>query len=329
MGYASDRDSSSILQRIFIYGLGKMRKTWWACKAAEHGYNVLLHDADRGSKVVENLTKEAQKRVFILDAQDTQTHAHASRFLMKLVKSHRLWWNDDKKVYSDMPMRGQNVADIDLRKYNSNTIFVCDSWSAICASLVHEYADRESIDLLEGEKTEWDGYAWEGRIATILLNKLKNLPCHIIVIGHETTYEKYRGTGKQRQLISSRVQPKSTSNPHGQTISDKFDEMYRFFKKGPNNFIDVEGHIYKDAGSRTLPPKENYKWDELQFVDLAGRPQEVLPPRDWFLTKSAVSVATQEASNIKAEDSGSSEVADSKPKSIIPADSPFAAFLSQ
>lgn len=276
MPLVSDANIQAKFQRVFIYGLGKMKKTWWACKAAEKGYKVLLIDADKGSGVLSNLSDEGKENVFVINAWDTLTENRACRIVITLLGNHQIWWDDEaERFFNSAPSKKPSIQHFDLREPDPSRILVIDSWSAICNSLVKEYADRENIDLAEGERTEWEGYAWEGRVATWMLNQIKTLNCHVIIIGHETTYEKYRG----RQMVSSRRQPKSTSNPHGQTISDKFDEMYIFYRKGLTNYIDTDGNINKDAGSRTRPPNDAYKWSDFHFTDLLSSPESQLRPK--------------------------------------------------
>ena len=116
-------------------------------------------------------------------------------------------------------------------------------------------------------------------MATWIIESLKALPCHVIIIGHQNTYEKYRGTGRDRKLISVREQPISTSNPHSQTLDTHFDEFYSFYRRGSINYIDTSGDVGRAGGSRTMEPKA-WKWEELPSSRLCQEQGIALPGPD-------------------------------------------------
>ena len=67
MGALDDTLNNDNLARLLIYGPAKTRKTWFATKAAELGFNVILIDTDYGFHVTQNLTPEARRRIYHLD----------------------------------------------------------------------------------------------------------------------------------------------------------------------------------------------------------------------------------------------------------------------
>ena len=107
----------------------------------------------------------------------------------------------------------------------------------------------------------------------MMLAQLKSIPCHLIVIGHEHSYDRYTGTKQNRQLVESRIQPISTSGPHGKRVGTEFNDVLRFYREGIHNWIDMDGNKNKDAGSRFRPPGV-YQWDQFQFVDAVGEPAD-------------------------------------------------------
>ena len=259
------------LQRFFVYGPGKMKKTWWCLKAAEVGYNVLLIDADAGSAIKDQLSPEAQERIYIVEAMDTETKATAARFMAAFCKEFSLYWDEERKDFSFFPTEttvGLHLAG-ETSRVRSNLLLVVDSWTALCRSIDFEYALKNNIDLSDAEKTDWDGYGLSGRIATWMLSQIKAAPCHTVVIGHDQIYEKYQGSGKDRKLLESRTQPISTSGPHGKRIAKEYDNMLLFYREGLVNWIDVDGNRLKDAGSRQMAPGK-YKWDDVHIGSLLG-----------------------------------------------------------
>ena len=257
--------SPSNLLRLFIYGHGKSKKTWWACAAAEAGFNVLLIDTDRGAKIVQQLSPAALERIHIIPCSDRGKQAVAYEFLSTFIRNFDCFFNAVRGgvKQTSMPDSTRYL----FRDLEPGTVVVLDSWSALCRSLATHYCNTHKIDPANAEKTEWEGYRWVGTMATWIIESLKSLPCHLVVIGHQTTYEKYRGSGRDRKLISTREQPLSTSNPHGQTLDMHFDEVYSFSVRGSNYYISTAGDTNKAGGSRTMAPKD-YAWDALPFSTL-------------------------------------------------------------
>ena len=254
--------------RVLLYGAGKMKKTWWALNAAEAGYNVLLIDANRGGGIKEQLNPEAQERVFIVESADSEFAPNAFSFLHAFCGNLCISYNERTRQVSQFPQDG--FIQFDLRKHNPNLVFVVDSWTDICRSIDFEFARKNGINLADAEKNDWEGYGWAGRVASWMLAQLKSLPCHLILIGHEHVYERYRGQGRDRKLIETRTQPYSVSGPHGKRVGVEFNDVLRFYRSGITNWIDADGNTDKDAGSRALQPRQ-YNWNELQFATIAGR----------------------------------------------------------
>ena len=265
------------LLRLFIYGYGKSKKTWWAAAAAEAGFNVLLVDTDRGAAIVQRLSPAALARVHIIPCADRSKQAAAYDFVSTFIRNFDCYYHAGRAATSQSHMAG--ATRYAFRDLEPNTVFVLDSWSALCRSLILHYNNTHKINQDDAKKVEWEGYRWVGTMATWIIESLKSLPCHLIIIGHQHTYEKYRGIKKDRKLISVREQPLSTSNPHGASLDMHFDEFYRFYKQGNINYIDTSGDIGRAGGSRTMEPKL-WPWEALQFSDLCKAQGIALPGPD-------------------------------------------------
>lgn len=314
-----------LLLRELFYGAPKTRKTWLAGTAAEAGFNTILLDADHGYHILtKQLSDEAKKRLTLIECRDSLKSATASKFIARFLKQGKIWFNEKKR---SIVLTQNNLDDdcIELNEethLNRNTVLILDSYSAIVQSIKFSYAIEHQIDLTDPEKESWDGYAWSGMLASYILERLTKLPCHVIVIGHATQYEKRDKTGKniewQRRII------KSTSGPHAMTIADKFSDILYFYNVSAST-TKIETRAEKDAegGSRIIPPNV-YKWEDLQFKDickLAGIP---LPPSDLpyldFTPKISQSLTggnknvTQNKSTDKSDDKPAAIT--QKPKSI-------------
>ena len=108
-------------------------------------------------------------------------------------------------------------------------------------------------------------------MASYFLKQGKALPCHFIVIGHQTIYEKHKKVminGREKDTIEwSRLQIQSTSGPHAMTVGTEFSDILRFYFVGDNVKISTTAEEGILGGSRLIPPG-SYKWADLQFKDI-------------------------------------------------------------
>lgn len=269
--------------RNFVYGQEKSKKTWWACRAAEFGFNVILVDGDDGASIVKQLPVEAQRRILIVDAVNTANVQVFSRFMATFMRGNPFIWDEKAKV--SLPITHALKSDksyvkFDITQLTMNDVVVIDSWTALAASLLLEWASVNNIALTEVEK-EGDQFSlmgYQSRFLDYVLTKIKTFPCHIIVIGHETVYEKFEGKGRDRKVVEQRTQPFSSTGPHAKKIGAHFSNCLRFSKLSDLAFrIDSGGDANTMGGCRQLEPK---KWD-----------WKLLTPADIF--KAVGSVGTE------------------------------------
>jgi len=257
--------------RAFIYGHDKSRKTTWAVQAAEAGYRVLLFDFNRGAAALQQLTPEARQRVFVIEASDAYNDAFAARVATFALKNHEFWFADDGSHRIALQQQA-GLLHCNMREFGRETVVVFDSYTDLVVSLARQYAFDNNIDLSDAQKPEWEGYRWCGALAQWLLTQMRALPCHVVVIGHATQYEKYKrdpsNPKRQGPLEWSRKQPVSTSNPHGMSITRDFDHVLQFYIQGRTCYIDARGNEHEAGGSRVLG-QERYQFDTLPFVTLA------------------------------------------------------------
>lgn len=272
---------NSVLLRELFYGAPKTRKTWLAGTAAEAGFNVILLDSDHGYHILmKQLSDAAKKRLMIFECRDSLKLPTASTFIAKFLKAGKVLFDEETRRVVGLPQNITNTT-IELsveRHLNANTVLIVDSYSAIVSSLKFAYAKEHNIDLTDAEKEGWDGYAWTGMLASFIVEKLTQLPCHVIMIAHQTMYEKRAADGKKVEW--SRRVIKSTSGPHSMTIGDKFSDIL-YFINASAAVTKVETRAEKDAegGSRIIPP-DSYTWDKLQWADICKLANIPLPPKD-------------------------------------------------
>jgi len=261
-----------------VYGPAKSRKTWWALRAAEAGYRVLVFSLEKGHAIVQQIPPEARERIYIIDAADGPTDGFAALTVTTALKEFNFYIEENKRLVSTKPRAG--MVHVDLRSFGTDTVVVWDTYSALAVSTARNFAFENGIDLSDAGKPEWEGYGYCGRLLTWMLTQMRALPCHTLVIAHETRYEKYKkdkqNPKRQGPLEFERRQPISSSNPHGMTVARDFDNVLYMYIEGRSTWIDTRGSRLEDAGSRIIPPNR-YSWDELSFGDLARAAGHALP----------------------------------------------------
>lgn len=273
------------LLRVLAFGRQKTKKTWWACAAAEANFNVLLLDGEDGWSIAKNLSPEARKRVQVVTLQEQTKQAVFARFLTTLLKRGAIIWDEDILKPQNLSPN-ENCIQIDLLNRTAKDILVIDSWTALVWSLQFEYAIENKIDLAEACKQDWDFYGWGGRLATYFVKQINTLPCHVVVTGHVTEFNKMNKKNP-KELDFTREQLISTSNPHSATMGAMFSDILRFTQLSDSvNKISVSGNEAKEGGSRNIKPG-SYDWDKMQFSDLCKHANLELPTSDnplWDLT---------------------------------------------
>lgn len=143
--------------------------------------------------------------------------------------------------------------------FTANDVIVIDSWTALAWGMRLSYAIENKIDMLDAERTDWDGFGFESRFLDYVLNYLHAMPCHVIVIGHAYVYEKRAKDGKT--IISQETLPISSSGPAGMKLAKHFSDVL-FFEKLSETIVKIKtgGDSTRDGGSRLLAPA-TVDWD--------------------------------------------------------------------
>lgn len=268
--------NSDLRMRIMLYGPPKTKKTWWAGTAAEAGFNVLLLDGEQGAGILRQLSPAARKRIYRLDVQDLPGRAIMAEFMTYFLKYPKFNWDETAKKFSTGKPQAESTIVLDRAQLlNENTVVVVDSYSALVWSVVVRYCVENQIDLSDASKQEWEGYRWSGALLTWMVRSLVQLPCHVILLGHQEMYEKR----KENKVEWSRLQMKSASGPHAMTIANNFDDVLYSSVAGSSFYIDARADKDRDGGARFVEPKR-YDWNELSIAALCKMGGIPLPPAD-------------------------------------------------
>lgn len=253
--------------RILCYGPAKHKKTWWAGKAAEANFNVVLLDGDDGTHILNQIDPKARHRLDIIRATDNFKRPVMAETVIRLVKGDKFIWDEQEQrcIQTQVGVKPDNSYYVfDPATLTPNTVLIIDSWTALVQSISWQYAMEQGIDISDASKTEWDGYGYAGRLADWILTKLKALPCHIVVCAHAEIWEKRNSEGK---VTRTRTQPSSVSKPHSQKLAKYFSDILFFEVKGPKFYISTHAKSDQDGGARNVPP-DRYDWDKLTFAKL-------------------------------------------------------------
>lgn len=267
-------DQSGLL-RMLVYGPPKSRKTWWALRLAEAGFNVVLFDLDDGAAIAKNLTPEALRRIYRIDltpnAASYSTSGAAA--LAYAMSGQPVFFDEESRTYvPHQKMEPEKeYTKIDLTKLGPRDVMIVDTWSAFVQQMT---ANTVSIlNPIAVPKLEWDDYAKVRLILDHFLTGALRLNCHLIIIGHSETYAKKKPDADQKaalkdQIESVRLQPSSVTRAHAETMAAKFNDVVYF--EIPNammgTMINTKGSEEFDAGSRMVPPMLK-KFDDLPVTD--------------------------------------------------------------
>jgi len=272
----ADQQRNQLLREL-CYGPAKVKKTWWAMRAAEAGFNVILLDGDDGSQIISQIDPQFKSLIQVIDIVDKTNVPVMCHFIVRLLTGDPFIWDEqDKSVLLrvESAKKDHSYYVFDVNKLTSNDVLVLDSWSALCWSLAWRWYKENNIKVADAEQVKselWPGYRWSGAMASWIITQLKTLNCHVVLIGHQMVFEKKKDelvNNKLRPVVQwSRTQVRSTSGPHGMTLADAFVDILYFNVKGSRFTIDTSIETDRDGGCRFIPPGV-YKWEDLQFIDI-------------------------------------------------------------
>lgn len=258
--------------RIMIYGQPGTRKTWWALRAAEFGFNVILCDLDGKFQIASQLSREALARIYHLDMRATDDYAlSGAASLAMAAQGSAIIFDEATRQYvpPNKIEADKSYARINLRAGDAKTVLIIDSWSAFMDNI--SAINVPVRDATKVDKLEWADYQKVRLGGDKFITNLKRLNCHVIVTGHSETYGRKRPDADPKaplkdQIEAVRVQPCSITRAHGETLARQFNDV--LFFEVPNamvgTMINTAGSEDFDALTQSTKPGR-YKWDDLLF----------------------------------------------------------------
>jgi len=239
--------------------------------AAEAGFNVVLLDGDDGSQVVRQLPPKVQEKVLVVDVRDLIDRAVFKEFLAVFVRAKaNFYWNEQERKADYRTFNPESsYIKFNPSLLTQNDVLILDSWKAFTKSTLLAYVLANDLDLSDAEKEEWPGYSYQSLFQDFVLKSMHCLKCHVIVIGHETVYEKWdRRNKKEPKLLSRKTQIVSSSGPHAKTVMTEFTDILYVERLGPSTFtINTGGDTDRIGGSRLIEPRV-FQYDALPVTAL-------------------------------------------------------------
>ena len=278
MAGLDDDLEASDFARILAYGPPGTRKTWWAGRAAELGFNVILADLDNGFKILKQLSPEARKRVFRIDMR-APADGYANCGAMALahaLNGNVCYFDEETRQYTPKAkiQPDKTYVKLDFKSMTGRDVLAIDSWTIFVQQL--GLVNQSVLDPLKIAKFEWDDYAKIRLVLDHSLSNCKRLNGHLIVIGHsETNAKRKKNAGEKEKpetaIEQIRLQPYSATRAHGEIMANAFSDVLYFEIPNPmqGTFIDTRGSVDFDAKSRSVGPKI-YKFDDLNFAEFVS-----------------------------------------------------------
>lgn len=221
------------LVKLMLIGDGKIGKSYYAGMAASEGFNVLYLNGDVATQTLTQLPLEAQRRLYLLEMGDTIMGGIRDTKFITSIKAFTSQitfnWNDDLQRVASRNDKSNTIWKIKPGKLDENTVLVIDSWTALVESMAQEAAIANSLDLATASTSQMRAvYQSTGARGTALLQVLRAVGCHVILICHPDEYQhktapegKKISDVKETEMIIdwTKMIPKSSSRPHGMLMS--------------------------------------------------------------------------------------------------------------
>ena len=283
--FLDEEDEQDPLAKLLIIGDGKCGKTHFSAIAALAGFKVVYFDADvaRATIMGRDFPAAARKNILLLDVADTlEGGARDSNFfdIMKefsSVTTFRLNRTQRRVSSKKKDKAGDVIIEIKPARMDSNVIFVLDSWTSLVESITQAAGTAEGVDISDTAMSAMRPvYQSAGLKATQILQIIKAMRCHVIVICHpdeysHTTKPEGKAVGKitEKDLIVdwTKMIPKSTSKPAAMQMAKYFTDIAWLTTNatGSERLLDCRISPERVSGGHW---NERKNVDEYSFVNL-------------------------------------------------------------
>lgn len=237
--------ASQHLVKLLLIGDGKLGKSYYAGLAAKAGFNVLYLDGDVGAQTIgsmvadKTLSAEEASRIYLLDIGDTilsgMKDTNFAEFMDEFVTNTVVRWNDTDQRIGTRRDTDKEIWEIRPGRLGPNDLLVLDSWTGYVESLMTRIGRANGVDIANASTTEMRPVYQGGALkASELLQVIRSLPCHVIVIAHPDEYQhvtlkegtvKGKANEKDQIVDWTKMIPKTTSKPQGLTMAKYFTDV--------------------------------------------------------------------------------------------------------
>lgn len=298
----TDRVESSTpsLVKALIIGDGKCGKTDWTVRAAMSGFKLVYFDGDVARATIKNMIKEsrltpkAASNIYLFAVADTmEGGARDSKFYSTLDEFNSnivFRWNDSQsRIATRKDDASDEIWDIKPGRMGSNVVFVIDSWTSLVESIMLAAAIANGVDLATASTSEMRPvYQSAGLKATEMLQVIRSMRCHVVVIAHPDEYShtlKPEGKKvkdiKETELVIdwTKMIPKSTSKPHSMQMAKYFTDILWLGTNatGSERIVDARIAEGKMSGGHW---NERKNTEDYSFANLVKQIGGTLPTGD-------------------------------------------------
>lgn len=225
-------------QRVCIYGDSGTGKTTLALQLASLGYNIHLFDIDVSVQTAfTSVPQQFWGNVNVYDVVDTPDNARAAKLIDKAIRPYNsvTFCNEHGEV-NCVKCKGKEFTIFDTNKLTAKDVVVIDGMTGLSKS-ASNFAVGSGI--MGGDmayfKLEFEHHDKQGMILSNFLQRMKQLPCHVIVITHAAEIKNPNGT--------KNIQPIGGTRNFAQTVGRDFDHIvYCFLKDNKHRFTSSTTH---------------------------------------------------------------------------------------
>lgn len=273
MGIMGQDEGTQNLARILCYGTPFLKKTWWALRAAEIGYNVILCDFDNGARIANQIEPAALKRIFRVDmrtAYDKSPNNSAFAALSLAMKSNGVYYDDDLRIKATTKtfQDDHTYTEFNLLDATHRDVLIIDSWTSVCTQL-DAFADKIIDPLAVNDVVEQSYYKKTRTYADRIVSGLQRLNCHVIIIGHEIEYAKRKSNAGKKDTPDQAIEwikdsPSSVTKAHGYQMAKDMTDALHF--ELPNAvqgvYVSTQPTQRAIVGSQSVAPQRK-PWAEM------------------------------------------------------------------
>lgn len=224
--------------KLLLIADGKVGKTRFAGEAAAAGFNVLYMDGDVGTPTLSQLPIEAKRNLYLLPIHDTimggDRDSRMVETFEEFAQNITFRWND---TLGRVAKRNdtEEIWEIKPAMMDRGCVLVLDSWTSMIESIMLRAARANGVDLTDAKLSEMrDVYRAAGGKATQILQLIRSMPCHVIVLAHPDEYEhrvapdgkRVRDLNEKDMIIEwTKMIAKSTSRPHALQMPKYFTDV--------------------------------------------------------------------------------------------------------